>query len=170
VTPVAPIRRIPTLTQLLSAGILLHRITERGAVQVLLAHMGGPLWQRRDAGAWSIPKGEHDPDDDPLEAARREFEEELGAPVPATEFLPLGSVTQSNGKIVSVWAARGSFDPATAVSNTFGMEWPRGSGTMRAFPEVDRVAWFDLAEARPRLVRAQVAFLDRLLDLVRSPP
>src|SRR3977135_1425096 len=101
----------------LSAGILLYRITEQGAVEVLIAHMGGPFWQRRDAGAWSIPKGEHLAEDDPLEAARRGFQEELGVPVPASEFLPLGEVTQAGGKVVSVWAAAGDLDPSTAVSN-----------------------------------------------------
>ncbi len=156
----------------LSAGILLHRTDERGAVEVLIAHMGGPFWQRRDAGAWSIPKGEHLAGDDPLEAARREFEEELGVPVPASEFLPLGEVTQAGGKVVSVWAAAGDLDPSTAVSNTFELEWPRGSGRIRTFPEVDRVAWFGVEEARARLVRGQLPFLDRLTRALRAtrPP
>jgi predicted NUDIX family NTP pyrophosphohydrolase len=152
----------------LSAGILLYRITELGAVEVLIAHMGGPLWQRKDAGAWSIPKGEHMAEDDALQAARREFQEELGVPVPASDFVPLGNVTQAGGKVVSVWAAGGDFDPRTAVSNTFEMEWPKGSGRMRTFPEVDRVAWYGVAEARARLVRGQLPFLDRLAEALQG--
>ena len=135
-------------------------------VEVLLAHMGGPFWARKDAGAWSIPKGEYAEGDDPVEAARREFGEELGHPVPADEFTELGSVTQSGGKHVTAWAAEGDFDPATAVSNTFDLEWPRGSGQLQTFPEVDRVGWFPVADARSRLVKGQVPFLDRLEDFL----
>jgi predicted NUDIX family NTP pyrophosphohydrolase len=145
-----------------SAGILLYRLTPGGGVEVLIAHMGGPFWQRKDAGAWSIPKGEHAPEEDPLECARREFAEELGIPVPPGEVLPLGAMTQAGGKRVTAWAVRGDLDPATTVSNTFEMEWPRGSGRMRSFPEVDRVAWVALGEARRLLVAGQVGFLDRL--------
>ncbi|MEA2617258.1 MAG: hypothetical protein QOE72_3041 [Chloroflexota bacterium] len=148
----------------LSAGILLYRITEQGAVEVLIAHMGGPFWQRKDAGAWSIPKGEHMAGEGALQAARREFQEELGIPVPASDLLPLGDVTQAGGKVVSVWAANGDVDPSAAVSNTFEMEWPKGSGRIRTFPEVDRVAWYGVAEARGRLVRGQRPFLDRLAE------
>ena len=150
-----------------SAGILLYRLGDTGRVEVLLAHMGGPFWQRKDAGAWSIPKGEHASDEDPLLCARREFAEELGVPVPPGEELALGTVTQAAGKAVTVWAVRGDLDARSTVSNTFEMEWPRGSGTKQSFPEVDRVAWMDLAEARTRLVAAQVAFLDRLAEALQ---
>lgn len=153
----------------LSAGILLYRITEQGDVEVLIAHMGGPFWQHKDAGAWSIPKGEYVAEEDALQAARREFQEELGVPVPASDFLSLGNVTQAGGKVVSVWAAGCDFDPSTAVSNTFEMEWPKGSGRIRTFPEVDRVAWYGTAEARARLVRGQLPFLDRLAGALQSP-
>jgi predicted NUDIX family NTP pyrophosphohydrolase len=144
-----------------SAGIVLwHRVD--GRVEVLLGHMGGPFWARKDAGAWTIPKGEYEPGDDPLAAALREFAEEIGTPVPSTEFVDLGEVRQSGGKIVRAWAAHGDLDPATAVSNTFEMEWPPGSGENRHFPELDRVDWFDLDAAGTKVVAAQRAFLDRL--------
>lgn len=123
--------------------------------------MGGPLWARKDDAAWSIPKGEYD-EEDPLAAARREFNEELGRPAPDGEPLPLGEVVQSGGKHVIVWAVEADFDTADIVSNTFDLEWPRGSGTIRSFPEVDRVEWCDLDTARRRLVKAQTEFLDRL--------
>jgi predicted NUDIX family NTP pyrophosphohydrolase len=145
-----------------SAGLLLYRERD-GGLQVLLAHMGGPFWARKDERAWSIPKGEYAPDEDPLTAARREFAEELGAPPPDGPLLELGEVRQSGGKSVTVWAVEGEFDPATAVSNTFELEWPPHSGRMRTFPEVDRVAWFDLDTARTKMVAAQAAFLDRLV-------
>jgi predicted NUDIX family NTP pyrophosphohydrolase len=151
-----------------SAGLLLYRLRPGGAAEVLIAHMGGPFWARKDAGAWSIPKGEYAEGEDPFEAACREFGEELGHPVPATEFTPLGEVAQSGGKRVLAWAAEGDLDPAAAVSNTFELEWPRGSGVVRTFPEVDRVAWYGVAEARSRLVKGQVPFLDRLLELLAS--
>ncbi|HEV7827040.1 MAG TPA: NUDIX domain-containing protein [Mycobacteriales bacterium] len=151
------------MTSRRSAGLLLYR-TGAGGVEVLLGHMGGPFWARRDAGAWSIPKGEYGDGEEPFDVARREFAEELGHPVPAEHVTPLGDVRQSGGKQVRIWAAEGAFDPATAVSNTFTLEWPRGSGVLREYPEVDRVAWFGVEEARTRLVRGQVAFLDRLLD------
>ena len=151
----------------LSAGILVYRGTESGSVQVLIAHMGGPFWHFKDEGAWSIPKGEHEPGDDAFAAACREFEEELGNPVPGSEFTDLGTVRQPSGKLVRVWATRGDFDPATAISNTFEMEWPRGSGRMQRFPEVDRAQWFDVAVARTKLVNGQVPFLDTLVALLR---
>lgn len=144
-----------------SAGLLLYR--REGGLQVLLAHMGGPLWARRDERAWSIPKGEYGPDEDPLAAARREFAEELGSPPPGgVPYEALGEVRQAGGKTVTAWAAPGQFDPARAVSNTVEIEWPPRSGRVQAFPEVDRVAWFDLDTARVKLVAAQVQFLDRL--------
>jgi predicted NUDIX family NTP pyrophosphohydrolase len=146
-----------------SAGLLLFRVRD-GELEVLLAHMGGPFWARKDEHAWSIPKGEYPPDEDPLTAARREFTEELGAPPPDGPVLELGEVRQSGGKSVTVWAVEGEFDPAAAVSNTFELEWPPHSGRMQTFPEVDRVAWFDLETARVKGVAAQAAFLDRLAE------
>jgi predicted NUDIX family NTP pyrophosphohydrolase len=126
--------------------------------------MGGPFWARKDDGAWSIPKGEHGPDEDPFDVARREFAEELGSPVPATDFQPLGQVRQSSAKLLTVWAAEGDLDATASRSNTFTLEWPPRSGTLQEFPEIDRSAWFPLAEARVKLVKGQVPFLDRLLD------
>ena len=151
-----------------SAGLLLFRTVD-GVTEVLIGHMGGPFWARRDAGAWSIPKGETAPGEDLRAAAAREFAEEIGAPPPAGAWLDLGDARQSTGKIVTAFALRGEFDPAAAVSNTFEMEWPRGSGQIQSFPEIDRVAWFDVATARTRLVPGQVAFLDRLLGLLNPP-
>jgi predicted NUDIX family NTP pyrophosphohydrolase len=124
--------------------------------------MGGPFWARRDAGAWSIPKGECEPGEEPEAAARREFTEELGLPVPTGELLALGDVRQAGGKVVAAWALQGEVDPADVVPGTFEMEWPRGSGRVRQFPELDRVAWFDLATATTKVVKGQRAFLDRL--------
>ncbi|MFI9007617.1 NUDIX domain-containing protein [Actinosynnema sp. NPDC053489] len=147
-----------------SAGILLHRVVD-GRRQVLLGHMGGPFWARRDEGAWSIPKGEPEDGEEPLAAARREFAEELGLPVPEGEPVPLGEVRQSGGKVVSVWALAADLDPDRVVPGTFTLEWPRGSGVLREFPEVDRVAWFELPAARAKLVKAQREFLDRLAEL-----
>lgn len=148
-----------------SAGILVFR-RSNGQVEVLIAHMGGPLWARKDAGAWSIPKGEYEPDETAEAAARREFQEELGLPVPAGDLIDLGEVKQSSGKIVTVWALEGDLDPALVVPGTFEMEWPRGSGVRREFPEVDRAAWFDPATAREKLVKGQREFLDRLAERV----
>lgn len=146
-----------------SAGILLFRRVG-GEVEVLLAHMGGPLWARRDAGAWSLPKGEYTPDEDPQVAARREFAEELGLPAPAADLIELGAVRQAGGKVVTAWAAEGDLDPAAVVPGTFRMEWPKGTGRITEFPEIDRVAWFGLRAARAKLVAAQAAFLDRLAE------
>ncbi|MFA9431068.1 NUDIX domain-containing protein [Egicoccus sp. AB-alg2] len=144
-----------------SAGLLLYRFVD-GDLQVLLAHMGGPFWARRDAGAWSIPKGEYADDEAPLAAARREFTEELGVPVPDGEVVALGEVSQSGGKVVSAFALHADLDPDAIEPGTFTMEWPKGSGREQAFPEVDRVAWFDPATAEDKLVTAQRAFLERL--------
>jgi predicted NUDIX family NTP pyrophosphohydrolase len=155
-----------------SAGILLFRRHLRDAsgsdLEVLLGHMGGPFWSRKDAGAWTIPKGEYEPDEDPLDAARREFEEEIGIPAPASEFLPLGSVRQSGGKTVTVWAAEGDLDAAATVSGTFTIEWPPRSGIQRAYPELDRTEWRSVDQARAVIVTAQAAFLDRLVEAVRN--
>jgi predicted NUDIX family NTP pyrophosphohydrolase len=150
-----------------SAGIVLYR--GRGdALQVLLVHPGGPLWARREAGVWSIPKGEYTDDEDPLAAARREFTEELGSPpaaaVPDAEPLDLGEIRQKSGKRVRAWALEGDLDAEQARSNTFSMQWPPRSGRMQEFPEVDRAQWFGLEEAREKLNPAQVALLDRLTE------
>ncbi|SEF08458.1 NUDIX domain-containing protein [Jiangella alba] len=144
-----------------SAGILLHR-DGAGGVEVLLGHMGGPFWAKKDAGAWSLPKGEYEPDETPEAAARREFTEELGLPVPDGELVELGTVKQSGGKTVTAWALRGDLDPAAVVPGTFELEWPPRSGRTQEFPEVDRVEWFPLDVAREKIVKAQAAFLDRL--------
>jgi predicted NUDIX family NTP pyrophosphohydrolase len=144
-----------------SAGVLLYRVGAAG-VEVLLGHMGGPYWARKDAGGWSIPKGEHGPDEDPLDVARREFAEELGSPVPAATLLALGQV-RASGKMITIWAAEGDLDASATQSNTFDLEWPPRSGQVQSFPEIDRAAWFGVDEARVRLVRGQVPFLDRLL-------
>jgi predicted NUDIX family NTP pyrophosphohydrolase len=147
-----------------SAGILLHRDGPAG-VEVLLVHPGGPFWAKRDLGAWSIPKGELDADEDPAAAARRELIEELGSdPLGDAALADLGEVVQRGGKRVTAWAARGDFDPALLRSNEFELEWPPRSGRRQCFPEVDRAAWFALDEARERIVEAQAAFLHRLRD------
>jgi predicted NUDIX family NTP pyrophosphohydrolase len=151
-----------------SAGVLLYRIAE-GALEVLLVHPGGPFWAKKDAGAWSIPKGEYGDGDDPLEAAVRELREETGIELGAVPVLELGSVKQRGGKVVVAWAASGDFDPATLRSNTFSMEWPPRSGRFQDFPEVDRAEWFGLDAARAKLLAAQVPFLDRLAALVEAP-
>ena len=149
---------------LTSAGILLWR-RRAGRLEVLLGHPGGPYWAAKDVGHWTIPKGEAGPDEEPLAVARREFEEETGQLLPADQpVIALGEIRQKSGKRVFGWAVQGDLDPATAVSNTFELEWPPGSGRRQPFPEIDRVAWFDLAEARVRLKAAQVPFLDRLED------
>lgn len=144
-----------------SAGILVFRQSGAG-VEVLLGHMGGPFWARRDEGAWSVPKGELEPAEAALDAARREFQEELGVPAPAGELVNLGEITQSNGKVVMIWAVAGDLDPAAIVPGTFDLEWPRGSGRIQQFPEIDRAAWFTLAEAHRKVVASQRPFLDRL--------
>lgn len=146
-----------------SAGILVHRRAGRGD-EVLLGHMGGPLWARKEEGAWTVPKGEVAPGEEDEAAARREFAEELGLPVPPGALLPLGEVRQAGGKTVVVWAVEGDLDPARVEPGTFEMEWPPRSGRRQTFPEIDRVAWVPLDEAAPRLVAAQRAFLDRLRD------
>ncbi|MFJ8905731.1 NUDIX domain-containing protein [Streptomyces sp. NPDC102359] len=151
------------MTKARSAGLLLFRRTGEG-VEVLLGHMGGPFHARRDAGAWTVPKGEYGPDEPAWEAARREFEEELGLPPPDGEAVPLGEVRQSGGKTVTAWAVEADLDPAAVVPGTFTMEWPPRSGRTQEFPELDGVAWFSLDRAREVVVSAQTAFLDRLAE------
>jgi predicted NUDIX family NTP pyrophosphohydrolase len=145
-----------------SAGVLLWR---RGAagVEVLIGHMGGPFWAKKDAGGWSIPKGEYGDGEDPFAVAHREFEEELGSPVPTAELVELGVVRQAGGKVLTVWAGEGDLDATACVSNTFELEWPPRSGRIEHFPEIDRAAWVAVDEAREKLVKGQVPLLDRLL-------
>ena len=150
-----------------SAGLLLYRRRD-GALEVLLVHPGGPLWAKRDLGAWSIPKGEIHPGEDPLAAARREFAEETGLPA-AGPFVALGAIRQRGGKRVDAWAAPGDFDPASLNSVEFELEWPPRSGARRRFPEVDRAAWFALDEARRRILPAQAPLLDRLAAIETLP-
>jgi predicted NUDIX family NTP pyrophosphohydrolase len=151
----------------LSAGILLYRERDDGAVELLLVHPGGPFWTNKDAHSWSVPKGEYRPEESAERAAEREFAEELGFPVPDGRRLDLGEVRQAAGKRVHVWALRAQeFSPAGFVSNEFQIEWPPKSGTMQSFPEVDRAEWVDSDRARDLLVRGQVVFIDRLLGQI----
>jgi predicted NUDIX family NTP pyrophosphohydrolase len=147
-----------------SAGIVLYRRYGDRRPEVLLVHPGGPIWARRDLGAWSIPKGEYADDEDPLVAARREYEEEIGTAPPDGEPIELGEIRQTSGKLVRAWALAGDLDTTTVHSNTFELEWPPRSGTIGSYPEVDRAEWFALPEARRRLIPAQVPLLERLED------
>jgi predicted NUDIX family NTP pyrophosphohydrolase len=146
---------------------VLYRRTAVG-LEVLLVHPGGPFWARRDLGAWSLPKGEYADGELALDAARREFAEELGSPPPAGDFFDLGEVRQKSGKLVRAWAVSGDLDAAGIVSNEFEMEWPPRSGRSRSFPEVDRAGWFALDEARRRINSGQAPLLDRLQEAVGS--
>ena len=146
--------------------MLLYRETDDGALEVLLAHPGGPFWAKKDAGVWSIPKGEYEPSEDALATARREFREEVGLDVPAGDPVPLGERRQPSGKWVTAWALAGDLDVTHATSNTVEIEWPKGSGTVREFPEVDRVEWMTVERARDKLLKGQVPFLDALLELL----
>jgi len=148
-----------------SAGVLLFRRTD--GLEVLLGHMGGPFWARKDEGAWTIPKGEPSPGEDPWTTARREFAEELGVPVPAGEPIPLGDVRQSGGKVVTAWALEGDLDVSSVSSNLVEMAWPPRSGRTLMVPELDRAAWFAPDEARRLVVTAQAAFVDRLEEALR---
>lgn len=142
----------------------MHRRTPDG-LEVLLVHPGGPFWARRDAGAWSIPKGGHEEGEEPLAAALREFEEELGSPPPQGEPADLGEIRLKSGKRVRAWALAGDLDADATTSNTFAVEWPPRSGRLQEYPEVDRAGWFSLADARKKLNPAQVALIDRLEEL-----
>jgi predicted NUDIX family NTP pyrophosphohydrolase len=143
--------------------VLLYRRGGEG-VEVLLVHPGGPFWAKKDLGAWSIPKGEYEQGDDPLETALRELEEETGHRLDATDLLELGEVRQRGGKILTAWAAPGDLDAGAITSNTFTMEWPPRSGKLREYPEVDRAGWFGPAAARQKLLAAQAELIDRLLS------
>jgi predicted NUDIX family NTP pyrophosphohydrolase len=152
----------------LSAGLLLYRVRPGGGVEVMIAHMGGPFWAKKDARGWSIPKGEYSEGEDPLAVARREFAEEIGRDIPPGELIPLGEVRQPSRKVITAWALEADLDVSQIVSNTFEIEWPRGSGTMQEFPEVDRADWFDLDTARTKLVKGQVPFLDLLAEMLEK--
>jgi predicted NUDIX family NTP pyrophosphohydrolase len=151
-----------------SAGLLLYRTPagSSGELELLIVHPGGPLWAKKDEGSWSIPKGEHGPGDSPAACAAREFGEELGAPPPDLPWTDLGEIVQRGGKRVHAWAARGDLDVSQVQSNTFDMEWPPRSGRIRSFPEIDTAAWVTVEEARNKLLPAQVAFVERLLEIL----
>ena len=139
----------------------MFRRTSPSTIEVLLVHPGGPLWAHKDAGAWSIPKGEYLEPEDPLAAALREFEEETGGRA-SGPFTELGTIKQKSGKLVTAWACEGEFDPSQLTSNTFEMEWPKGSGKFKDFPEVDRAEWLSIADAREKINPAQLPLLDAL--------
>jgi len=145
-----------------SAALLVYRRRGESGLEVLIAHMGGPFWARKDARAWSIPKGEYDETEDPLDAARREFEEEIGSPAPGGAAADLGEQRQSGGKIIVTYAVEGDLDLAGFRSNTFTMEWPPGSGQIQEFPEMDRAEWMSFSHAADMLVKGQVPILDAL--------
>jgi predicted NUDIX family NTP pyrophosphohydrolase len=146
----------------LSAGLLLYRVRD-AIVEVLIAHPGGPFWARKDDGAWSIPKGEYTHGEDPWAAAQREFDEEIGLPAPTGQRIEFPPLKQPSGKVVTAFAVRGDLDLADAHSNTFELEWPKGSGRIQTFPEIDRVGWFSVAQARAKLVKGQRPVLDQLM-------
>lgn len=148
-----------------SAGILLYR-NINGQIEFFLVHPGGPFFKNKDEGYWSIPKGEFLPDENPLAAARREFEEETGRPIKAGKFIELSPIKQKSGKIVHAWGAEGELDADTITSNTFEIEWPPHSGKMSSFPEIDRAGWFDIENARLKINAAQAALIDELLSLI----
>ena len=145
-----------------SAGILLYRRTTEGSLEVWIAHMGGPFWARKDARAWSIPKGEFEEGELEFDVARREFAEEIGVPAPDVAYSKLGDFRQPSGKVITAFAAETDFEIDEVASNTFELEWPRGSGRIQAFPEIDDARWVSLETARDKLVKGQVAILDAL--------
>lgn len=146
-----------------SAGILLYRHDAAAGLQFWIAHMGGPFWTGKDAHAWSIPKGEYVADDDPLVAATREFAEEMGTPPPPADYLELGTFRQPSGKLITAFTAEADFQPERIISNTFPLEWPKGSGNVQDFPEIDDAGWFGEPEARAKLVKGQLPILDALI-------
>lgn len=149
----------------LSAGLLLYRCTD-ASVEVLIGHPGGPFWAKKDDGAWSIPKGEYVEGEDPWQTARREFEEELGKPPPDGPRIDFPPLKQPSGKIITAFAVRGDLDLDGTVSNTFTLDWPKGSGNVREYPEIDRADWFSMSEARSKLLKGQRPLLDRLMAAV----
>jgi predicted NUDIX family NTP pyrophosphohydrolase len=149
-----------------SAGLLLYR-KRRGSLEIFLVHPGGPFWANKDDGAWSIPKGELDEGEEPLEAAKREFREETGL-VAEGEYQPLEPIRQSGGKIVHAWAVQGDLQPTAVKSNTFSLEWPPGSGKMRKFPEVDRAGWFKIDVAKRKILKSQLGLLEQLENILAS--
>ena len=152
-----------------SAGLLPYRVSGDGGLEVFVAHPGGPFWARKDEHAWSVTKGEYEETDDSAAAAEREFAEEIGVPAPPGPRVDLGSVKQSSGKLVRVWAVEApGFEVDQVVSNTFETEWPPKSGRRQSFPEVDRAEWMPAATARHKLVKGQVAFVDRLVEMLRD--
>jgi predicted NUDIX family NTP pyrophosphohydrolase len=151
-----------------SAGILLYRWNPAAQVEVWIAHMGGPFWARKDEHAWSVPKGEYPEDEDALTAAKREFAEEMGTPAPPADYIGLGAFRQPSGKVITVFAAEWDFRPERIESNTFPLEWPRGSGVIRHYPEIDDARWFTEAEARTKLVKGQLPILDALVQRLRD--
>ena len=154
----------------LSAGLLLYRITD-GDVEVLIGHPGGPFWARKDEGAWSIPKGEYVEGEDPWTTAQREFHEELGKAAPDGPRIDFAPLKQPSGKVITAFAVRGDLDLEGTVSNTFELEWPKGSGNIREYPEIDRVGWFSVPEANVKLLKGQRPLLDRLMAaLERGEP
>lgn len=152
-----------------SAGVLPYRVTKSDVLEVLLVHPGGPFWAKKDDGAWSIPKGEYSPDDEPnpLGVAEREFEEEIGQHLPNGARMQLGELRQPSGKRIVAWTALCDLDVSEVSSNSFEMEWPPKSAKMQTFPEVDRAAWFSVNEARVKLAKGQEPFIDRLLEVLR---
>ena len=151
-----------------SAGLLMYR-RRPGALEVFLVHPGGPFWQKKDAGSWSIPKGEYAPEEDPLEAAKREFQEETNLKA-SGEFVPLTPRRQPSGKIIRAWAFEGDCDASVIRSNTFTMEWPPRSGKQQAFPEVDRADWFSIPAAREKIIKGQSGLLDELVQILKKHP
>jgi predicted NUDIX family NTP pyrophosphohydrolase len=151
----------------LSAGLLLYRVVA-GSLEVLIGHPGGPFWAKKDDGAWSIPKGEYLEGEDPWLAARREFTEELGKPPPDGPHIDFPPLKQPSGKVITAFAVRGDLDLHDTVSNTFTLEWPKGSGNVKEYPELDRVGWFGGAEARSKLLKGQRPLIDQLIDAVED--
>jgi predicted NUDIX family NTP pyrophosphohydrolase len=151
-----------------SAALLLYRIHDGAGLEVLIAHMGGPFWAKKNARAWSIPKGEYEDNEDPRDAAFREFEEEMGSAPPAGQSVELGETRQASGKIITTYALSGDFDAASIRSNTFRLEWPRGSGNIQDFPEMDRAEWMSIDRAAQMLVTGQVPILDALTNYLQA--
>lgn len=152
-----------------SAALLLYKITEKNVIEVLIVHPGGPFWAKKDDGAWSVPKGEYEEGEAPRDVAYREFEEEIGISCPSGELIELGELKQPSGKRVVCWALQcNDLDISNTRSNMFEMEWPRGSGRMQSFPEVDKVAWFPLSHARLKLLKGHLGFLDRLMEVLSA--